>query len=173
MGDWLTSSWPELLKTAAASIAIMAVVQVLIRMYGLRSLAKMSSVDFASTIATGSVLASVAVMDGTSVLQGTFAIGAILSFQMLLSWAKRASDTVENLAENNPIFLMKGSEILEDNLVKTGVTRADLMGKLREANVLQLSQVQAVVFETTGDVSVLHSTEEMDIDDEILFDVRG
>lgn len=37
------------------------------------------------------------------------------------------------------------------------VTESDLRAKLREANVLELSQVQAVVFETTGDIAVLHS----------------
>lgn len=31
-----------------------------------------------------------------------------------------------------------------------------MSGKLREANVLDLSQVRAVILETTGDVSVLH-----------------
>lgn len=33
------------------------------------------------------------------------------------------------------------------------------MAKLREANVLDLSQVRAVVFESTGDIAVLHTTD--------------
>ena len=44
------------------------------------------------------------------------------------------------------------------------MARSDLVAKLREANVLDLKQVRAVVLETTGDVSVLHG----DVLDEIL-----
>lgn len=52
---------------------------------------------------------------------------------------------------------MRGSEILDDNLKEAEVTHDDLRAKLREANVTQLSQVKAVVMESTGDVSVLHN----------------
>ena len=36
------------------------------------------------------------------------------------------------------------------------MTEDDIYGKLREANVLDFDQVQAVVLESTGDISVLH-----------------
>jgi uncharacterized membrane protein YcaP (DUF421 family) len=49
------------------------------------------------------------------------------------------------------------------------VTKADLYSKLREANVIRFSQVKAVVFEATGDISVLHiGDENMELEDEIL-----
>lgn len=168
MENWLTASGPTLLKTIASSILIMTFVLVIIRFYGLRSLAKMSSVDFASTIAIGSILASVAINPDTSLLKGSIAIITILGFQQILSFLKRQSDAIEKIAENNPIFLMRGSEIQHSNLDKTGVTHADLMAKLREANVIQLSEVKAVIFETTGDVSVLHGEDDREVDDELL-----
>jgi len=37
------------------------------------------------------------------------------------------------------------------------VTESDLRAKLHEANVFEPSQVFAVVFETTGDIAVLHT----------------
>lgn len=172
MENWLYASLPIILKTVASSLLIMVGVLLLIRFYGLRSLAKMSSVDFASTIAIGSILASVAINTDTSLLKGVVAIFVILGFQQLFSFAKRQSDALEELAENNPIFLMKGSTIIQENLDKAGVTHADLMGKLREANVIQFSQIKAVVFETTGDVSVLHGADDLEIEDELLVDVH-
>ncbi len=53
---------------------------------------------------------------------------------------------------------MAGSEILYDNLQRAKVSEEDLMGKLREANAIHFDQVKAVVFENTGDVSVLHGS---------------
>ena len=66
---------------------------------------------------------------------------------------------------------MKDGEIYYDNLKKARVTESDLRGKLREANVIQLSEVRAVVFETTGDVSVLHSADKK-LEDWIIKDVN-
>ena len=168
MEDWLTAPLDTLWKTAATAVLIMAVLLIAIRIYGLRSFAKMSSVDFASTIAIGSVLASVTMSTETSLLKGAVAIIVILGFQQLFSLAKRKSDAIESVAENSPKFLMRGSEIITSNMEASGVTHADLMAKLREANVTQFSQVKAVVFETTGDISVLHGTDDTPIEEEIL-----
>ncbi|MEB8330685.1 hypothetical protein OO009_15110 [Flavobacteriaceae bacterium KMM 6897] len=38
-------------------------------------------------------------------------------------------------------------------------------------NVLQLSQVKAAVFKTTGDISVLHATDSIQIDEVFMEDV--
>ena len=73
---------------------------------------------------------------------------------------------------NSPILLMENGTILSGNLKKALVSQADLMGKLREANVLQLSEVKAVIFETTGDISVLHTDKELDVDSIIMEDVK-
>ena len=50
-------------------------------------------------------------------------------------------------------------------------THADLVAKLREANVLDFSSVRAVVFEATGDISVLHG--EGPLDERLLAGVQG
>jgi uncharacterized membrane protein YcaP (DUF421 family) len=63
---------------------------------------------------------------------------------------------VPALVDNPPLLLMAGAQVLHDNLRRARVTEADLRAKLREANVLHPGQVRAVVFESTGDLSVLH-----------------
>jgi uncharacterized membrane protein YcaP (DUF421 family) len=60
------------------------------------------------------------------------------------------------MMENEPVLLMRDGVVQEGNMRKTRVTCDDLFAKLRAANVLQLSEVRAVVLETTGDISVLH-----------------
>ena len=52
------------------------------------------------------------------------------------------------------------------------VTEDDLKAKLREANVLNLAEVRAVVFESTGDISVLHTNDaNKELEDWLLTDV--
>jgi uncharacterized membrane protein YcaP (DUF421 family) len=168
MENWLTAPLPVILKTIVSCVLIFVAILFIVRLYGLRSFAKMSSVDFASTIAVGSILASVAVNTDQSLLKGVVALLTVMGFQQAFSYAKCYSSWFEEKAENKPTYLMWNGEILTDNLTKTGVTRSDLMVKLREANVFQLRNVKAVIFETTGDVSVLHGADYGAVDAEIL-----
>ena len=76
--------------------------------------------------------------------------------QSVTARMRRQSDTIEAVMQNTPVILMRNGQIIESALAETRVARSDLMAKLREANVLDIQQVKAVVLETTGDISVLH-----------------
>ena len=69
---------------------------------------------------------------------------------------------------------MDGSTILEDNLAAARVEKTQLIAKLREANVIKFDQIRAVVLESTGDISVLHVSEDSDckLEEELLKGVR-
>lgn len=66
------------------------------------------------------------------------------------------------------MLIMNGDRIIYDDLAKTDVSEEDLIAKLREANVRNRSEVLAVVLESTGDVTVLHSTDGTELDSERL-----
>ncbi|MCP9237449.1 DUF421 domain-containing protein [Lewinella sp. JB7] len=159
MEDWLNASWPLLLETVASVFFIFTAIVILVRISGLRTFAKMSSFDFASTIAIGSILASVVMSSETSLVKGVVALGTIMLFQQIFAGLKIRWDTFQQISENSPTLLMDGTTFLQDNMKKTGVSRSDIIAKLREANVIRLAQVKAVVLETTGDISVLHQEE--------------
>lgn len=155
-----------------AAVCIYLYIMLITRIAGKRTFAKMTSFDFAVTIAMGSILADAVNKPVSSLMPAFVSIALLAGLQVIFSKLLSSSDALEKLATNTPILLMKDGKIFEENLKKALVSRADLMGKLREANVLQLSQVKAVVFETTGDVSVLHAKEEMVIDAVIMEDVQ-
>lgn len=152
---------------------IFSAIMVITRVFGLRTFAKMSSFDFASTIAVGSILASIIINKDQSVLKGVLALVCIIGFQTLFSFFVRKSNWFKKIFTNKPKLLMKNGEIFYDNLKSCNIGEGDLMAKLREANVHKLSEVQAVVFESTGDLSVLHSAELDEVENIILRDVAG
>ncbi|WP_150451527.1 DUF421 domain-containing protein [Arenibacter lacus] len=144
---------------------------IITRIFGLRTFAKMSSFDFASTIAVGSILAAIVINKDQGVLKGILALVCVFGFQTLFSFLVRKNDWFKKLFTNKPQMLMKDGEIYYDNLQKCNVGVSDLMAKLREANVHKFSEVQAVIFESTGDISVLHSSAMDEVDSMILEDV--
>lgn len=152
---------------------IFTVIIIITRIFGLRTFAKMSSFDFASTIAVGSILASIIINKNQSILKGILALLCIIGFQTLFSFLVRRNDWFKYLFTNKPQMLMKDGVIFYENLKSCNIGVSDLMGKLREANVHKLSEVQAVVFESTGDISVLHSSDLNDVDSILLRDVAN
>lgn len=156
---WLTSGSERipwvLVSVAATYLAILLYTRVV----GLRSLSKMSAADFVMTVAVGSLFASTASLASPSLLVGLTTLAAIYAGQWALAWLRRKSKAISRLVDNEPLLLMARGKILDHNLARANVTRADLFGKLREANALNYDEVLAVVFETTGDISVLHNSD--------------
>ena len=169
VSNWLGTSVEEMWLVVVSTIAILVAAITVIRIVGLRSLSKMSSFDFVVTVALGSTVATVAATS-TSLWAGALAFITLLSAQWLVARLRRHA-RFSAIVDNEPRLLMVGSNFVDSNLRTTRVTHDDVFAKLREANVTDLSQVLAVVLETTGDTSVLHGAGPLD--DALLPGVAG
>jgi uncharacterized membrane protein YcaP (DUF421 family) len=165
----LGASWTSLAVVVIGGLAAYATVIALTRLAGVRALAKMSSFDFAATVAIGSLLASVLV--GSAPLAAALLGLAVLYGMQYLVATLRRRNLLLGLVDNAPILLMAGPEVLEGNLRHARVSREELWAQLRLAGVHRRDQVAAVVMETTGDISVLRAGEPFDA--ELLAGVRG
>ncbi|RMB63440.1 DUF421 domain-containing protein [Dokdonia sinensis] len=156
-----------------AAIGIYIVILTYTQIFGLKSFSKMTGFDFLNTIAIGNLLAMSIATAKPGPALGALIIGILYLFNYLITIARFKSKTVEQAIDNSPILLMRDGEILHDNLKQTKITEDELRGKLREANAFRLSHVRAVILETTGDVSVMHTSENLEIEDYILEGVRS
>ncbi|WP_034258142.1 DUF421 domain-containing protein [Altibacter lentus] len=157
MEKWFEISIPSLIAVIISSIAIYIAVILFTRLFGKRSFSKMSSFDFAMTVAIGSIIATTILSKSVSLVEGVIGLLAVYVLQLSAALLRRWK-LFQKLIDNQPLLLMDGQQILDKNLQKARVTEGDLRSKLREANVLDLNEVRAVVFETTGDIVVLHTT---------------
>ena len=142
-------------EIAWSAFVVLTGLIILLRLFGLRSLAKMSWIDFASTVALGSIIAST-ILWATWALEWVIAMGMILLYQSIFIRLWRRSKRFDSATENSPVLLMRNWVFVESALTATNISKESVYAKLREANVLTLSNVQAVVFETAWDISVLH-----------------
>ena len=158
--DWWTITWGDVVGVVVSLVVVYLGIIALARMTGLRSFSKMSASDFAMTVAVGSLFASAISNPSPTVSIALLALAGLFGGQWLLAFARRRSRRARQALDNDPICLMLDGEILHENLDRSNVSEADIRAKLREANVLDRRQVRAVVLETTGDVSVLHTSDE-------------
>jgi uncharacterized membrane protein YcaP (DUF421 family) len=153
--QWLTTSAADLGRIAATGVIIFVVTLAYTRLVGLRSFAKMSNLDFASTIAIGSTMSSVILNPNTSITAGAVTLAVLFLLPWGINALRRRNDRWRSAVDNDPTFLMLDGQILQENLDREQVTMQDLRSKLRQAGVTDRSQVRAMVLETTGDFSVL------------------
>lgn len=158
MEKWILTTESTIIFIIISAIVTYISVILLTRIFGKRSFSKMSSFDFACTIAIGSIIASTLLSSSVSLIEGIVGLTIIYVSQFCIAYLRRF-EIFKNIVDNEPILLMDGNEILWDNLKKVLVTEDDLRAKLREANVIELSEVKAVIFETTGDIAVLHNSD--------------
>ena len=171
MESLFKTTWTSIGLMAITAIGIYITVIFLTRISGKRSFSKMSSFDFAMTVAVGSIIATTIMSSTVNLTEGMFGLAIVYLLQITIALARR-NKLVEKMVDNTPLLLMDGEQILAYNLRKARVSESDLRSKLREANVTQMSQVKAVVFETTGDISVLHSNSNHALDLWLMKDVN-
>lgn len=172
--DWLFSGASSWALVPLSAIVAYIVITVFVRLVGLRSFSKMSATDFVTTVALGSLLAAIITAPSPSLLIGTLSLLSVFAIKYAVALAKRYTRLAPALLENQPLYLMRGPEILHSNLERANVSLSELHAKLREANVWSYEQVICVVLETTGDVSVLHKpVEDAQSSKEIFEDVAA
>lgn len=162
--------WTLLRGVTLSALALVWVI-LLVRIVGLRSFSKMTAVDFVITVAIGSLLAGAGqASSAAGLVQAVAAMGGLLAVQWAVARARHDAPGVQQVIENAPRLLMRDGVIDEAALSETRIARSDLIAKLREANVMDFSEVRAAVLETTGDVSVLHGDR---LSDDLLDGVTG
>lgn len=170
MSDWIYTSQTALLGVLVSVVLTYLGLIVLTRIFGIRSFSKMSGFDFAVTVAFGSILASIVMAKDPPVIQGLFALAALFVIQFIFATARRQWDWFNAATGNSARLIMARGEINEVQLKKAKMTRGDLIAKLRECNALRMKDVECVIAETTGDVSVLHQTGDSIIVDECMLE---
>ncbi|WP_370326533.1 DUF421 domain-containing protein [Euzebya sp.] len=164
----LGTSWSTIGAAVIATVAIYVAVIVTTRLAGLRTFAKMSAFDFAATIATGSIIASAA-LTTASLAVGLVGLVVLFTVQVAIGVMRR-SDALKSLIDNRPILLVEDGQLLEGNMRTARVQADDIRAKLRSHDIGRLADVRYVVLETSGDISVMSTADE--IDDFVMEGVR-
>ena len=171
---WITTTGSAAFMVVLTAVGVYVSLLLFTRLAGLRSFSKLSSFDFAITVAIGSVVATVILSEDPPLVQGIIGLASLFAIQSIVSVLRNRSGWVRRAVDNTPLLLMAGDEVIAENLREARMTRDDLRAKLREANVLRPDQIRAVVMESTGDVSVLHASADgpaLDLD--VLQNVKG
>jgi len=147
-------TWGEAAAVVLSTVAIYLTLVVLVRLVGQRSLARMSSFDLAATIAFGAVIGRTMLLLRPTLLAGVIGLTTLFATQGAFGLLRR-NQRADRLINRTPVLLMAGSSLLRDNMVEAHVTEDEIRQRLRLAGVASMDEVQCVVLERNGEVSVI------------------
>lgn len=116
MLSWITAQPSAWLMIPLSGVGIYLAMIVLTRVAGLRSFSKLSSTDFATTVAIGSVIASMLLKPQPSLLAGALALTTLYGIQALVTWGRRHAHWVTRAIDNEPLLLMARKKVVHSHL---------------------------------------------------------
>jgi uncharacterized membrane protein YcaP (DUF421 family) len=150
----LTSSWSDLGVVAAKAALMYGTALVGLRLAQRRTLAQWTIIDFAAAVAVGAIIGRTAVADTQSYATGAVALLTIVTAHRLASLL-RFQPLLGKLADYRVRVLVADGQVRRGQLRRCGLTDNDLYAELRQHGVFDVSQLQYVLYEGKGGLTVV------------------
>ena len=125
-----------------------------IRLMGKRQIGQMEASEFVVAMLVAD-LASIPMQDvAIPLYTGIIPILTILGAELILAGLCLRSIRFRRILCGKPVILIENGRVLQNNLRNTRITIDELMGHLREKDILEIRTVQYAILETNGNLSV-------------------
>lgn len=151
------SSGSSLFRTLVVGALAYVVLIFFLRLSGKRTLSKMNAFDLVVTVALGSTLATALLTKDVTLADGAVAFALLVSLQYLITWFSVRVRWVRRLVTGEPLMLLHHGALLPKALLQARLTEAEVFAAVRSAGVGTLEEVEAVVLETDGSISVIRA----------------
>lgn len=154
-------SWPKVLRSVLMAFCAYSVLVLFLRVSGKRTLSKMNVFDFVFVVALGSALAQTILSSDVTLTQSAAALATLIALQILLSWLCTKSPRVDSILNGEPRLLFHRGKMLIDAMHSARVTHEEVRAAIRNAGVMDMTDVDSVVLETDGTFSVVHESKDV------------
>lgn len=165
--------WQSLLRALILTILAYITLIIFIRISGKRTLSKMNAFDFLVTVALGSCLASVALNKNIALAEGALVFFTLIFLQYCITWSSVRTKFVKKFVTGEPTLLLYKGELLHAAMKRERITIEEIYMKARASGVTNLDEVEVIVLETTGDITIISKSGNNSKNEETLKNVTG
>ena len=165
--------WQSLLRALILTILAYITLIIFIRISGKRTLSKMNAFDFLVTVALGSCLASVALNKNIALAEGALVFFTLIFLQYCITWSSVRTKFVKKFVTGEPTLLLYKGDLLHAAMKRERITIEEIYMKARASGVTNLDEVEVIVLETTGDITIISKSGNNSKNEETLQNVTG
>jgi uncharacterized membrane protein YcaP (DUF421 family) len=160
--------WQEIGSFSLNMLAIYLAALGVVRIMGKRALGELSLFDFVIMVGIGDVIVIVGLEQQVSLERGLLILIWLGILEFGFSLLTFHSRFFRRLVEGTPTLLIKDGKLIEANLAREHISRADLYQELRRQGVSQINQVSQAFLEACGKFSVILEDAQTEQDDHYL-----
>ena len=132
----------------------------ILRVSGKRTLASMNAFDFIITVAMGSAFGRILTARSVSVAEALTAFMLLVLLQYMIAWLEIRSKLFHKLITSQPALLYYNGAFIAKNMRKERINKNDLLGAVRKKKFNDLNEVEAIIMETDGSISVIRKSKD-------------
>ncbi|SQH99802.1 membrane protein [Corynebacterium minutissimum] len=137
-----------------ATVGIYLAFMILVKLFGSRVLTSMTASDAVIIIMFGAVAGRVIIGNPPTLAAGIIGLFTLMlleaafgTFRQFVKWSK--------FIDRRPVLLVYKGELQEDNMVFAHITERDVNSAVRKAGLGRRNDVQLMILEPTGQISVI------------------
>lgn len=154
----LFDNWQNLGRVLLVGVLAYAALVLMLRVSGNRTLSKLNAFDLVVTVALGSTLATVLLSKSVALAEGVLAFAVLIGLQFLVTWTSVRASWFNRLVKSEPVLLFHKGRFLPQAMRRARIVESEVMAVIRGEGVARLEEVEAVVLETDGSLSVIRGT---------------
>ncbi|MGV0398885.1 DUF421 domain-containing protein [Corynebacterium sp. MSK084] len=153
-----------------STLGIYLAFMVLVKLFGSRVLTSMTASDAIIIIMFGAVAGRVIIGVPPTLAAGVIGLTTLMALEAAFGTIRKVVKWTRFL-DRRPVLIVFQGEMIDDNLTVSHITRSDVYSAVRKAGLARMEDVQIMVLEPTGHISVIKNGQ--DIDPDIFNDLVG
>ena len=144
-----------IMEAVASTAALYLLLCAALRFLGRRQLGQLTVIDLVVILLLGSAVETAMIHGNTSLPVGLASAATLLILNGVLTRVFLRLPSLSHLVNGGPMRLVNHGRVVEEHLVRVGMTDDDLLEALRSRGFEGPAGVKAAVLETDGTVSVI------------------
>lgn len=147
--------WSEFFRDTWQTSLVFFTLLVFTRILGKTQVGQLTFYEYINGITIGSIAANVAASEPDKVWSHFYDFSLFVLLTYLLAWVTLKNRRLRTLVDGQPTVVIENGLILEQNMAGMRYNLDELNAQLRAKGILDPSEVQYAIFETTGQLSII------------------
>lgn len=132
-----------------------AALYLLLRLLGKPKIGQLTPFELVVIVVMGDLVQQGVTHNDFSLTGSILAIATFAFWALLMSWATYLSPRLETLLDGRPQVIIRDGELIEANLRRDRIARAEVEAEMRLAGIAHMNQVAWAILETQGKISLI------------------
>lgn len=152
---------PEWVEVAIRTLVSVIVLFILTKLLGKRQISQLSLFEYITGITIGSLTAYISLDIDSTWYLGIVSLVVWVACSLGIDYLTLKSKKMRDIIDGKGTILIKDGKVMEDNLKKERLTTDELLEQLRTKNIFKLADVEFALMESSGQINVLPTRENL------------